>query len=106
MKNQNWSKMAMDREARERTAEQAEVHNRCSAKRITTTIMRFSLFWDVTLLRLAVTDVSGQRTGPPTWTALLLKKGPTACPKTSVITKPRCVTSQKSEDLAYTAQEA
>ena len=37
--------------------------------------MRFSLFWDVTLLRLAVTDVSGQRTGPPSWTALLLEKG-------------------------------
>ena len=26
MKIQNWSKMAMDREARERTAKQAEVH--------------------------------------------------------------------------------
>jgi len=98
--------MAIDREAWERTAEQAEVHNRCSATRITTTIVRFSLFWDVTLRRLVVTDLSGQPTGPTSWTALPLKKGPIGCPKTSVTTKPRRVTSQKSEDLAYTAEEA
>ena len=53
--------------------------------------MRFSLFWDVTLRKLVVTDVSGQPTGPPSWTALPLKKGPIGCPKTSLTTKPRFV---------------
>jgi len=49
-----------------------KITNRCSPKKITT-IIRSSLFWDVTLRRVVVTDVSGQPTGPLFWTALPLK---------------------------------
>jgi hypothetical protein len=35
-----------------------------------------------------------------------VKLGPTGCPETSVTIKKRCVTSQKSEGLVYTAAEA
>jgi hypothetical protein len=35
-----------------------------------------------------------------------LKMGPMGCIETSVTTSLRCVTSQKSEDIVYTAAEA
>jgi hypothetical protein len=58
--------------------------------------MRFSLFWDVTQRLLVVTDVSGQSIGPMF----------VGCPETSPATNRRCVTSQRSEDIIYTAAEA
>jgi len=39
-------------------------------------------------------------------TAWPLKMGPIGCTETSVTTNLRCVTSQKSEDIIYTAAEA
>jgi hypothetical protein len=58
------------------------------------------LLWDVTQRRVVlVTEVSGQP-----WP---LKKGLVGCPETSITsTNLRCVTSEKSEDLNYTASEA
>jgi hypothetical protein len=40
------------------------------------------------------------------WSALTLKMGPIVCPETSVTTKLRYVTSQKSANLVYTAVDA
>ena len=73
--------------------------------------MRSLVFWDVTQSLLVVTDVSGPPTGPifegqavqKDWTALPLQMGLVGCPEMSVATNKLCVTSQKSEDVLYTA---
>ena len=73
-------------------------------------LMSPSLFWDVTQRRLVVTDVSGQLIGPSfkglALGNLLLKMRPTDCPKSSATTNLRFETSQKSEEIIYTAAEA
>ena len=66
-----------------------------------------SLFSDVTQRILVIIDVSGQPIGRifkgQTWS---LKMRPIGCPETSMITNLRWVTSQKSEELIYIAEEA
>jgi hypothetical protein len=72
-------------------------------------LMSQSLFLDVTQRRLVVTDVSGQLIVPTSKGQavgnLLLKMRPNDRPKTSVTTNLRFETSQKSENLIYTAAE-
>jgi hypothetical protein len=74
--------------------------------------MRFFVFWNVTQRTAVVTDVSGPPTGPifkgqtvqKDCTALPLQMGLIGCPETSVATNKLCLTSQKTEDLFYTAR--
>jgi hypothetical protein len=51
-------------------------------------------------------SVSSSSIKKPSWVARLLKMGQGDCLETSVTSGPHCVTSQKSEDLIYTAEEA
>jgi hypothetical protein len=72
-----------------------------------------SLFWDVESRWLVVTDVSGQCIGPifkPMNNFLLdfltIEDGTGGVPKRRYqTTNQDCATSQKSEDLNYTAEE-
>jgi hypothetical protein len=62
--------------------------------------MASSLFWDVLLCRLVVTDVLAQPIGPickgqAVWTARLSRN------VGNLTTSQRCITSQKSEGLKY-----
>jgi hypothetical protein len=79
--------------------------------------MCFTLFWDVTQRRLVVTDVSGQAIGPIfedrdqeefLLDCLTLEDGTDSLSQNvgDITTNLRCVTSQKSVDLVYTAAGA
>ena len=67
--------------------------------------VRYFLFWDVTQLRLLViTDVPGQPIGAIFKGQEIQKE---AVPKRQwITTNLRCITSQKNEDLTYTAKVA